>query len=92
MTRAPANHCCPALEAQQRANGCNHDNEPGDWGVPCCDLCMCKQQIAAAQLLRAAGWTCKPPPDPNAPCSHCGKPADYHGPCKWGGCPIGADL
>lgn len=28
----------------------------------------------------------------NAPCSHCGKPADFHGPCPFGGCPLGADL
>lgn len=28
----------------------------------------------------------------NAPCGHCGKPADFRGPCGWGGCPLGADL
>jgi hypothetical protein len=30
--------------------------------------------------------------DPHAPCSHCGKPWDFSGPCQWGGCPLGADL
>jgi hypothetical protein len=30
-------------------------------------------------------------PDPSV-CPHCGKPADFSGPCGWGGCPIGADL
>jgi hypothetical protein len=45
---------------------------------------------AAAELLRAAGWTCKPPTDPNASCSLCGKPADKSW-CSWAGCPIGND-
>jgi hypothetical protein len=31
-------------------------------------------------------------PDPNAPCGYCGRPADFHGPCGIGGCPLGADL
>lgn len=31
-------------------------------------------------------------PGPDARCSLCGKPADYRGPCGWGGCPLGADL
>lgn len=30
--------------------------------------------------------------EPVPPCSHCGKPADFAGPCGVGGCPIGADL
>lgn len=28
----------------------------------------------------------------DARCSLCGMPADYRGPCGWGGCPLGADL
>jgi hypothetical protein len=34
------------IEARQRANGCNEDNEPGDWGRPCCDLCICADEAA----------------------------------------------
>lgn len=47
--------------------------------------------VAAAELLRTAGWTCHPPPDPKAPCGHCGRPWNYHGGCHMGGCPLGAD-
>lgn len=32
------------IEARQRSNGCNQDNEPGDWGRPCCDKCLCADE------------------------------------------------
>lgn len=37
-----------ALEAIQRASGCNQDNEPGDWGRPCCRCCVCAMKAASA--------------------------------------------
>ena len=40
-----------AIEARQRANGCNQDNEPKDWGVPCCALCVCADQAAGRKSL-----------------------------------------
>lgn len=42
-----------AIEARQRANGCNQDNEPDDWGVPCCDRCLCASE--ARQHLEVRG-------------------------------------
>ena len=49
-------------------------------------------ELHAADLLRNAGWRVTEPPDPHAPCSHCGKPWNYNGSCHIGGCPLGADL
>lgn len=36
-----------AIEARQRANGCNQDNDPDEWGVPCCDRCFCAYEAVA---------------------------------------------
>lgn len=54
-----------------------------------------KRQAAAraeaiAQMLDRHDITYARAPD--APCGQCGKPADFTGPCMWGGCPMGADL
>lgn len=38
-----------AIEARQRANGCNQDDEPGDWGRPCCDRCCCADEAAGRE-------------------------------------------
>lgn len=41
-----------AIEARQRANNCNQDNEPDDWGRPCCNLCICADEAVGRKSLR----------------------------------------
>lgn len=45
--------------------------------------------LAVIECLEKRGLTFAREPD--APCPHCGKPADTRS-CSWGGCPLGADL
>lgn len=40
------------IEARQRANGCNQDDEPEDWGRPCCtEFCVCADQAAGRKSI-----------------------------------------
>lgn len=38
-----------ALEAIQRRNGCNPDNQLEDWGVPCCSVCVCADDVETTE-------------------------------------------
>ena len=40
------------IEARQRANKCNQDDEPEDWGRPCCDLCICADEAAGRMSMQ----------------------------------------
>lgn len=51
MTDSKSQTTDPAIEARQRANECNQDNEPFAWGVPCCDGCVCKLEALAERAL-----------------------------------------
>jgi hypothetical protein len=39
------------IEARQRARNCNQDNEPHDWGRPCCVLCICAAEAEGRESL-----------------------------------------
>jgi len=40
------------IEAWQRVNGCNEDNDPDDWGVPCCtEFCICADKAAGRKSI-----------------------------------------
>lgn len=41
------------LECRQRAAGCNQDNEPDDWGRPCCDTCRCLELERLGAMIAA---------------------------------------
>jgi hypothetical protein len=43
------------VEARQRANGCNRDDEPDQWGRPCCRSCVCADEAARQGLAMRAG-------------------------------------
>jgi hypothetical protein len=57
-----------------------------------CDMDVSWPGYAEAVLKRLEKNGLVPGPEPDAPCSHCGKPWNFSGPCGWGGCPLGADL
>lgn len=44
-------HQTTAIEARQRANGCNQDNDPGEWGVSCCACCVCEREASLGIVL-----------------------------------------
>lgn len=46
----------PEIEACQRANGCNQDDDPDDWGVPCCNGCLCAEQAKGEAEPITAPW------------------------------------
>lgn len=51
-----------AITARQRANGCNQDNEPDDWGIPCSAICVCADEAMGRKsmedILREEGLDC----------------------------------
>lgn len=53
---------------------------------------LAKKRRRVARWLKELGSMSQTADDPDAPCSCCGKPANYPGPCHRGGCPLGADL
>lgn len=59
-----------------------------------CDMDVTFGQYAeaVARMLDKHGIVYWCDPHPHVPCSHCGKPWNFSGPCQWGGCPLGADL
>lgn len=40
------------IKARQQANGCNQDNEPDEWGKPCCDFCICADEAAGRKSMK----------------------------------------
>lgn len=46
------NEIAKAIESRQRANGCNLDIDPDDWGRPCCDICICADEAAGRKSMQ----------------------------------------